>query len=85
MLPTEKHPQSAVVVSKKVYKTAVKRNTLRRRLSAVLRELHTIPHAHRIVIVKPEIKYKTRREASVELRTVLDESGKRDTINESNQ
>lgn len=50
--PHRKHSRFSVVVSKKVYKRAVGRNRIRRRLYEVLRDqLPIIPPAHDIVLI----------------------------------
>jgi len=49
--PNRVHPRFAVVVSKKIYKSAVKRNSLRRRIYEILRlELPQITKSQDIVI-----------------------------------
>lgn len=47
-----KHSRFAVVVSKKVHKSAVGRNRIRRRIYEIIRhELPKIPHAHDIAVI----------------------------------
>jgi ribonuclease P protein component len=50
--PNRKHSRFAVVVSKKVHKSAVGRNRMRRRVYEVVRhELPSIPNAHDVAVM----------------------------------
>jgi ribonuclease P protein component len=61
----------AVVVGKKVAKSAVQRNLLRRRVYALLR-IHCIQHSGiLIVLVKPTFKTLTRKEAVIETTSMI--------------
>ena len=67
--PRRKHGRFAVVISKKVIKSAVKRNRLRRRIYEIIRqELPTLKDSHDIVLMvfSAEV-YSMSHEALVEL------------------
>ena len=63
----------SIVVGKKVYKTAVKRNRLRRQLYAVIYGLHRngLLTGVYIVIAKPQAKTVEASELCAELRTLV--------------
>lgn len=68
----------AVVVGKKVYKSAVKRNRLRRQLYDVLYKLHrqgVIKNQVYLVIAKPTLARLSRHECKEELTTLLAQFG----------
>lgn len=61
----------AVVVGKKVAKSAVKRNTIRRRVYAVLRKQLQNYHGVFIVLVKPSLAALPRKAAELEVITAI--------------
>lgn len=68
----------SAVVGKKVYKKAVDRNTLRRRLYGVLYRFHATTQSAGtyILIAKPKIKELSRLEIMQEARTLLQKVSK---------
>jgi ribonuclease P protein component len=61
----------SVVVSKKVAKLAVERNSMRRRIYGELRQLRVVRPATYIVMVRPEYVKLTKREAKAELESLI--------------
>jgi ribonuclease P protein component len=65
------HLKVAVVVGKKVAKSAVKRNTLKRRVYATLRRGLGEYQGALIVIVKPTFASLPRKDAEIEVKTMI--------------
>ena len=72
--PYRKHPRVAVIISKKVYKSAVKRNKIRRRIYAITQSFLEIasPVDVAINIYSPEILAVPHDELSSQLVSILD-------------
>jgi len=68
------HPtfHGSVVVSKKVSKQAVTRNTIRRRIYSELRTLRTVRVGVYIVMVKPSLNTLTKKEMQVEISALIE-------------
>lgn len=76
-----RHPRLAVVVSKKVFKSAVKRNRIRRRIYEIARPLMIDAPAIDAVIsvYSGEILAMTREELSIEVLPLLKSAGVKST------
>lgn len=69
------HSRFAIVVSKKIYKSAVKRNRIRRRIYVILREhkelIHS-PHDIVITVLDPMVLVMSREDIAEQLTSLLE-------------
>ena len=71
--PRRRHPRLAVVVSKKVFKSAVKRNRIRRRIYEIARPLlvNAQPVDIVLTVYSPEVLTATHDELTIQLLPLL--------------
>lgn len=84
--PNRHHPRVAVVISKKVYKSAVKRNRIRRRVYEIVRPFLETASAIDIAIsvYSPEVLTASHDELTIQLLPMFDQIGlKQKTPNKS--
>jgi len=75
--PHRSHPRIAVVVSKKVYKSAAKRNRIRRRVYEIIRPFLKSASAIDVAITVhlPEVLDVPHEELTIQLLPILDKIG----------
>ena len=75
--PHRSHPRIAVVVGKKIYKSAVKRNRIRRRIYEIVRPfVKTAPAIDIAIIVNsPDVLHVSHGELTIQLLPIFDKIG----------